>query len=282
MIRLLNTGQATLRQVDSSDLRQSPTDLDEAIWIDLLNPTQEESALVEKQLKIEMLTKEEMHEIEESSRLFESDGALYMSCWLISYDSPIPENTSVTFVMTPKHFVSIRHSDHHPVRIFCTAPKRVQFRPFRTPDEAFVELIDAVVNQLAATLRQVEQSLNTLSLEIFADKKERGGSARNSNLKDVVQRLGKRNALVGSLRESAVSFQNITPFFVSTASEWIRPELTGRLRTIERDMRSLREYDAQLSAEINFLLDSTIGLINIEQNQGMKILSVAALLLAFV
>ncbi len=282
MIRLLHPGQSTLQIVDLESLRKKPKALEEAIWVDLLSPTQEEEEFVETKLGIETLTKEEMHEIEESSRLFESNGALYMSCWLISFDAPIPENTSVTFVMTPKRFVSMRHSDHHPFRLFCTESKRVQSHPFQTADEAFVELIDGVVNQLAATLRQIEQSLNGMSMEIFADKTERGQRARNSNLKDVVQRLGKRNALVGNLRESAVSFQNITPFFLNTAADWIHPELTGRLQTIERDMLSLREYDAQLSAEISFLLDSTIGLINIEQNQSMKILSVAALLLAFV
>ena len=60
-----------------------------------------------------------------------------------------------------------------------------------------------------------------------------------------------------------------------------RPD-SRRLRTLERDINSLREYDGQLSAEINFLLDSTVGLISIDQNQTMKILSVAALILAFI
>jgi len=56
--------------------------------------------------------------------------------------------------------------------------------------------------------------------------------------------------------------------------------MAARLKTLDRDIRSLREYDAQLSAEANFLLDSTVGLISFEQNQIMKYLGIAALIIA--
>ena len=283
MIQVLGKGKTFLTQVELEEVRKDTSILDDALWVDLLHPTPDEEEFVEHYLKIEIPSKAEMHEIEESSRLFVEDDALFMSCWLLSFESPIPENTSVTFVLKPEHCLSIRYSDHHPFRLFSSPRKRVQPRKLRTTDDVFVELLDAIVGSLASTLRQVEQSLNSLSLEIFAEKEARRRPSKYSKgLKAVVQRLGKRNSLVSSLRESSLSFQNITPFFVANANSWILPEQSARLRTIERDIRSLREYDAQLSSEINFLLDSTVGLINIEQNQSMKILSVAALLLAFI
>jgi magnesium transporter len=58
--------------------------------------------------------------------------------------------------------------------------------------------------------------------------------------------------------------------------------VTARLKTVEQDIGSLRQYDAELSSEVSFLLDSTVGLINFEQNQSMKVLSVAAVLVAFI
>ena len=283
MIQVLGKGQSHLNKVELEEIRSDKEKLNDALWIDLLHPDAEEEAFVEKHLGLDIMTKDEMHEIEESSRLFvEDNGALSMSCWLLSFESIIPVNTSVTFILTPKHCVSIRYSDHHPFRLFSMPRRRVQAHRFRTPDDVFVEVLDAVVGHLASTLRQVEQSLNALSLEIFADKESGKSGDRTGGLKGVVQRLGKRNSLVSSLRESALIFQNITPFFVSNANSWILPEQTARLRTISRDIDSLRTYDAQLSAEINFLLDSTVGLISIQQNQSMKILSVAALLLAFI
>jgi magnesium transporter len=285
MIRILTPGQSTLMPIEFGDLLKNPKKLKSAIWVDMLNPTDEEELFVETQLGLEILTKEEMHEIEESSRLFETNGAIYMSCWLIAFDGEIPENKSVAFVMTKKHFVSIRHSDHHPFRVFCTASHRVKTPPLNDSAHAFVELMDTILNQVASTLRHVEQKLNTLSLRIFADEKEAKAMKKNGvgyDLKDVVQELGKCNSLVNNLRESAVSFQTITPFFLANTTDWLNADAIKRLNTLERDTRSLREYDAQLSAEMNFLLDSTVGLISIQQNQSMKVLSVAALLLAFI
>lgn len=284
MIRLLNAGQSTLTPIEFEALLKNPKVLKKAIWVDLLNPTDEEELFVETQLGLEILTKEEMHEIEESSRLFETNGAIYMSCWLIAFDDEIPGNKSVSFVMTRKHFVSIRHSDHHPFRVFSTPSHRVKSQPFHDSAHAFVEILDTILNQVASTLRHVEQKLNTLSLRVFANEtqikafKKRGD---NYDLKDVVQELGKCNSLVNNLRESAVSFQTITPFFLANSTDWLEADDIKRLNTLERDTRSLREYDAQLSAEMNFLLDSTVGLISIQQNQSMKVLSVVALLLAF-
>ena len=285
MIRLLHTGQSTLTPIKFEDLLKNPQTLEDAIWVDLLNPSDEEELFVETQLGLEVLSKEEMHEIEESSRLFETKGAIYMSCWLISFDHEIPENKSVAFVMTKKHFVSIRHSEHHPFTVFCTPSKRVKAPPFHDAAHAFVEVLDTILNQVASTLRHVEQKLNTLSLRIFADEKEVKALKKRGegyDLKDVVQELGKCNSLVNNLRESAVSFQNITPFFLANTTDWLEADDVKRLNTLERDTHSLREYDAQLSAEMNFLLDSTVGLISIQQNQSMKVLSVAALLLAFI
>ncbi|MEI6871240.1 MAG: CorA family divalent cation transporter [Verrucomicrobiota bacterium] len=285
MIRLLNAGQSTLAPIEFEELLKNPKKLDGAIWVDMLNPTDEEELFVETQLGLEILTKEEMHEIEESSRLFEVKGAICMSCWLIAFDGEIPENKSVAFVMTRKHLVSIRHSDHHPFSVFCTASKRVKSPPFHDSAHAFVEILDTILNQVASTLRHVEQKLNKLSLQIFASEQEMKASKKRGeayDLKDVVQELGKCNSLVNNLRESVVSFQNITPFFLANSTEWLEADDIKRLNTLERDTRSLREYDAQLSAEMNFLLDSTVGLISIQQNQSMKVLSVAALLLAFI
>jgi magnesium transporter len=283
MIQVLPPGENSLKPVDWGDLPSATTLLNQAIWIDLFNPSNEEEEFTESILKLNIPTREEMHEIEESSRLFEEDGALYLSCWMLSYDSAIPLNTSVSFVITPKHFISLRYSDHHAFRIFQNSRKqRIQSRKFRTPDDAFVELLEAVVGHIASTLRLIEQDLNTLSVEIFAEQKEQQRKSKSTGLKKIVQRIGKRNSLVASLRESSISISTLSPFFVTNACDWLQPDLTPRLRTLERDIRSLREYDTQLSAEINFLLDSTVGLISIEQNQAMKVLSVAAVLVAFI
>jgi magnesium transporter len=87
---------------------------------------------------------------------------------------------------------------------------------------------------------------------------------------------------VSNLRESSVSLSTIAPFFATNAEAWLAPDMHSRLTTLKRDIKSLDEYNVQLSSEIAFLLDSTVGLINFEQNQMMKWLGAAALVVAFV
>ncbi|MBV8175188.1 MAG: hypothetical protein JO151_11585 [Verrucomicrobia bacterium] len=279
MIQLLKPGGDSLQEATLEELTASKETLIEAFWIDLLKPEPAEEQFVEKLLDVNIPSSEEMQEISESSRLFQEDGVLYISCWVLCFDSPIPVNTSVTFVITKNQFVSIRYSDHHAFRIFKSAASRLQKRRFRNSHEALAELLEAIVGHIALNLRLVDQDLNALSIEIFAEQRaQRKG--KSLGLKRVVQRLGKRSSMIANLLESSVSLSSLVSYFTGHATNGLQAGVAARLKTLDRDIRSLREYDAQLSAEANFLLDSTVGLINFEQNQTMKFLGIAALIIS--
>jgi magnesium transporter len=280
VIQLLKPGGDSLQVATLEELSASTETLTEAFWIDLLKPEPAEEQFVEKLLQVNIPSSEEMQEISESSRLFQEDGVLYVSCWVLCFDSPIPINTSVTFVITKKQFVSIRYSDHHAFRIFKSAASRLQKRRFRNSNEAMAELLEAIVGHIASNLRLVEQDLNALSIEIFAEQRSQRKKGKSLGLKRVVQRLGKRSSMIANLLESSVSLSSLVSYFIRSATNGLQAEVAARLKTLDRDIRSLRDYDAQLSAEVNFLLDSTVGLINFEQNQTMKFLGVAALIVA--
>jgi magnesium transporter len=280
VIHTLKQGETSLTPLTGPALTSEA--LNEALWIDLMDSSDEEHEFVEKALDVSIPSKEEMLEIEESSRLFRDDDALFMSCWLLCYDTPIPRNASVTFIVTKDQFLSIRHTDHHAFRIFMDGKKRKHLWKFRDSGDVYAELMDSITNHIAYTLRLVEQDLNELSVEIFAEQKRQISATKKIGLKRVVKRLGKRNSLVSNLRESSVSLSTMTPFFVANGSGWITPTVSTRVATLQRDVKSLGEYITQLSAEIAFLLDSTVGLINFEQNQMMKYLGAAALLVTFI
>ncbi len=280
MIHTLKKGETSLTPLTGQDLTADA--LKEALWIDLMDSSDDEHEFIEKALDVSIPSKEEMLEIEESSRLFREDDALFMSCWLLCYDSPIPANASVTFIVTKDQFLSIRHTDHHAFRVFQDTRKHKHSRKFRDSGDVYAELMDSITNHIAYTLRLVEQDLNELSIEIFSEQKRQLSTSKQIGLKRVVKRLGKRNSLVSNLRESSVSLSTMTPFFIANGSQWMSENVTTRLATLQRDVKSLGEYNTQLSSEIAFLLDSTVGLINFEQNQMMKWLGAAALLVAFI
>ena len=281
MIQLLGPGEDSLTTFALEDIRTTKTVLTSALWIDLFQPTEEEEQFVEKTLGVDLPSREEMQEIAESSRLFEEKDVLYLSCWLPCFDSPIPVNSSVSFVIAAAQFISIRHSDHHAFRIFQKTRNRLQTRKFQTQYGAFVELLDAMAGHIASTLRLIEQDLNSLSIAIFSEQKAEQRKNR-LGLKQIVQRLGKRKSLVSNLRESSVSLSTLAPFFYGFVGAKLKPHVAAQLKTIEKDIKSLRQYDTELSDEIGFLLDSTVGLINFEQNQTMKVLSVVGLFLVLV
>ena len=282
MIQLLKPGGDCLTATTLEELQDSKEQVTEAFWIDLLNPEPAEEQFIEKTLNVNIPSRDEMHELAASSRLFDEGGTIYLSCWLLSFESPIPTNTSAAFVVMEKQFVSIRYSDHHAFRVFRNAGSRLQSRKFRHSNDALAELVETIVGHIASTLRLVEQDLNTLSAEIFGEQHSERKQLKKLGLKRMVQRLGKQNSLIACLRESSVSLASLTSYFLEHGSDFLGPGVKARLKTVEQDIGSLRQYDAELSSEVGFLLDSTVGLINFEQNQSMKVLSVAAVLVAFI
>jgi magnesium transporter len=282
VIQLLTAKESSLRvlDVDFHDEPRMKEELHDSLWVDVSHPQPHEEQTVERILGLDLPSIEDMEEIFESSRLFTEGGALYLSAWVLNFDSAIPVNSTVSFIINEKHFVTIRYSDHHAFRIFQGTRKRIAPRKFLSTSHAMVELLEALVGHVASNLRMIEQDLNSLSVQIFAEQKAQKGA--KVDLKKIVQRLGKRNSLVASLAESLVSFSTLIPFFMKNGAAWIKPELMDRLQTLVTDVESLREYANQLAAEVAFLLDSTVGLISIEQNQSMKMLSIVALLVAFI
>ncbi|MBV8576002.1 MAG: hypothetical protein JOZ58_13330 [Acetobacteraceae bacterium] len=282
MILTLAKGETHLCPLADYPEAERAKRLADSLWVDLFAATAEERALVSSTLKVELFSPEELREIEESSRIFMEEGDLNLVCWLPSFESAAPLNLPVGFIVDEDHLISMRDGDFHAFRVY-SGPRRRSFLPKVMSSSAMlVNLLDTIVGQLASTLRTIEQDLNQMSLEIFSDTKRLSQSSAFRNLKSIVQRLGRRNVLVSNLRESAITVSTLIPFTVNNSRTWMSAETTSQLKILGKDLGSLKEYNEQLASEIAFLLDSTMGLISVDQNQSMKFLGVAALVVAFV
>jgi magnesium transporter len=94
---------------------------DSAVWIDLLEPTLAEEKIVESQLGIELPTREEMKEIEASNRLYEENGALYMTITVAAkLDTDLPVSSAVTFILHRGKLITTRYVDIKPFRQFAS------------------------------------------------------------------------------------------------------------------------------------------------------------------
>lgn len=274
MVRLI-TQQGQLIDWNQEKTQPLPDNL---VFLDLLNPSRAEELEAEKWLEYQLPTREEMQEIEESSRLYSEKGALYMTAWIpVGLDTQDPDNTSISFVLAPDCLTTVRYADPHAFRVFADQVRRQCTAPV-TSDAVFLLLMELIVARVADALQNVEADLKKICNEIFTLDPHKASAAVEKDLSGVVKLLGRRSALVANLRESLLSLNRMLQFFLNSAATWMRGELAAQFRSVMRDVKSLDDYTNQQTQEMTFLLESTLGLINIQQNQIIKIFTVASVL----
>ncbi len=274
MVRLI-TQQSQL--IDWNDEKVSPFP-DNLVFLDLLNPSRNEELEAEKWLEYSLPTREEMQEIEESSRLYFENNVLYMTAWVpVGLETPDPETTAISFVLGQECLTTVRYADPHAFRSVCEQVKRQCTAPISS-DAVFLVLVELFVARIADALQNIEADLKRVSREVFNVDTKRNTAAIERDLSDVVKLLGRRSALVANLRESLLSLNRMMQFFLNNSASWMRADLAAQFRTVVRDVRSLDDYTNQQTQEMTFLLESTLGLINIQQNQIIKIFTVASVL----
>lgn len=274
MVRLL-TQQGQL--IDWNDEKTHPFP-DNLVFLDLLNPARSEELEAEKWLEYQLPTREEMQEIEESSRIYAEKGALYMTAWVpVGLDTSDPDNTSISFVIAPDCLTTVRYSNPLSFRVLVDQVRRQCTTPLSS-DAVFLLLLELIVARIADALQGVEADMKKICRDIFSHDPHKAHAGAEKDLSDVVKLLGRRSALVANLRESLLSLSRMLQFFLNNAATWMRGELAAQFRSVMRDIKSLDDYTNQQTQEMTFLLESTLGLINIQQNQIIKIFTVASVL----
>ena len=248
------------------------------VWIDLLKATTEEVVAVEKTLGIALPTREEMREIESTSRLYCEDGARFMTTPLLfSTESDSPESTEVSFVMVRRFLLTIR--DVEPQSFRQTAAMFAR-RASTTRDQVFVALIETIVDRQADFLERLSKETEELSQRIFRRLPQVKES--ESHLREAIFQLGRSGNLIARERDCIISLSRLVQYAghedFDEAGEGPASPIYPRLKPVSRDLQSLSEFAGFLSSKVNFMLDATLGLINIEQNSIVKIFSVAAVI----
>jgi magnesium transporter len=274
MLRVFEIADTCLkrRQLDLAGSLSIP---ESALWIDLYSPNSEEARKAEAFLGITLPTKDEMEEIEASSRVYVEDDGLFMTTSIVSKtETEYPESSAVTFVLARNRLLTIRYSEPMPFNTFPARAER-QHGMWNTADYLLVGLLESIVDRTADILERVGADVDALSRESF-DKPRRNVPLEHKDFQLLLARLGRQNDLIGKVRESLVGFSRILTFLAQTFEG--RPgskELRSYNKTITRDVASLSDHTNFLSNKITFLLDAILGMINLEQNRIIKILSVA-------
>jgi magnesium transporter len=250
------------------------------VWIDLLNPTPQEEGRVQSALAIEIPTREEMQEIEVSSRLYREGDALYLTApFLYGVDTGEVASTAITFVLSADTLVTVRYATPKAFGVFAARAARSAAQS-ATADGVALGLIEQVVDRLADILERVGADMDRTSQAAFkAAKSTQRASAKDAVLKDALIALGQVGEVTARASETLVGLARIMSFVAAEGSTVIRKENRGRVKTIARDLRSLSEHGTFLNDKATFLLDAVLGIINIEQTAIIKTFSVVSVAL---
>jgi magnesium transporter len=252
-------------------------DLGTAVWIDMLEPGADEEKLVETALGVDIPTREDMQEIEVSSRLYDEDGALFLTAQVLaSSEGQQPMLAPVTFVLTNGRLVTVRYHAPGSFKVFTDRATR-SLTGCGSGQATLLALLETLVERLADVLEGEARKLDALTRAIFEAHRPDGKAA---TLSVILQRIGRAEDLNGKITESLSTIQRLLGFLsVPTghaAEAAVKGIDKGRLKVLLRDVRALGETAGVQSRKILFQLDATLGVINIRQADIIKIFSVVA------
>jgi magnesium transporter len=246
------------------------------LWIDLQDPTEDERQQVTNQFKIHVPTRDELSEIESSSRLFSREGLVCVSMPLI----PPPHSEELAppplgFVLTPRILVTIRFSEIHGLEQVATLFKA---NPPHSSVEAFVAIVEAMVDFGADLLERFSKEVAAISRRSFSQyaKAPARGPKSGKTLRATLVAVGMVGEHLSEVRDTLLGLQRIASFVSETAHSWLHDDAYARLQTVIRDLQSLSDFETHLSDKVQFLLDAVLGFISNEQNEIFKVLTIAS------
>src|SRR5262252_2193774 len=247
---------------------------DRAVWIDLHSPTLAADKLVERALGIAVPTREEMQEIEVTSRLYVEGGARYMTATLMcNSDTEVPRTTAVTFILSGHRLITVRYDEPKPFAI--VGAKLARLCPASiTGETVLMDLLDAVIDRAADILERIGTDVDAISHEILESE---GSMSRGHSFKEILKSIGRRGDHTSKARESLVSIGRLLLYLAAEADtmKWAKDQRAA-IKGMQRDVQSLSDHATYLAQKISFLLDAMLGVVSLEQNNIIKIFSVAA------
>ncbi|WP_308311275.1 magnesium transporter CorA family protein [Shinella sp. CPCC 101442] len=249
-----------------------------AVWVDLHEPTREEELLIERVLGLEVPTRDELKDIEPSSRLYTDGASTYMTASLIvKAEGDLPHLTDVGFILTAGKLLTVRYAEPRSFPLFKSAMHRIP-GGCSSSTVMITRLLETIADRTAEILEIAVARADQLSLEVFGENRHLSRRPPRY-LEDRVVQVSALHRLLAKARDSLMSLSRMLTFLhalPALQSDRVSLELC---RTVQRDVQSLLEHANFVAGNITFLLDASLGLISLEQNAIIKIFSIASVVL---
>jgi magnesium transporter len=248
-----------------------------AIWIDMVEPTADEDQKVERFLGCKVPSRSDPDFAEPSESYYAENGVRYLHASVVSEAENTPDVAEVTFILTPKTFATLRYDPGDAFELFgqklCKSPPGTLH-----PDAVAVGLVNSIVDRSARALNKVGVELDSIASRAFRARGFDQG-ARSRSYTETLDALGREDEKISNLRESLVELERLVLFLMSEGRSADAPKpVREATKSALRDLQSL-EQDAGFKAQkVQFLLDATLGFINLAQNDIIKLFSVLAVI----
>lgn len=255
-------------------LREAEAIPADVVWIDLATPSRAEELAAEAFLGTDLPTREESEEIEFSSRFYTESDTVFMTATLLSgVAKGEPVNAPLTMAIGTGRIVTLRYEEFRALQQFVSLARKPGNR-CDSVEAVFNMMIEAVVDRAADVIEQIGVSVDRLNNEIFSrDQKKK----RERKLEQVITEVGLQDDLAAKIRLSLQSLERLVRYAsLALPNTFDKGANRGRLKLAGRDIQSLEAHVTFLSSKISFLLDATLGLISVEQNEVIRVLTVVA------
>lgn len=239
--------------------------LTEADWIDAHEPDDDERALLQRMLHTELPESDEVEEIEASARCFVDQAGIHVHALFLAQKEGRHNTVSVACILQKERLITIREGDLADFRLLRMRAHRGQIE-VTTPQDLLVTLMEQKVENHADTLEDLHRQLESVSYMVLENEE--------SELDEAISKLARLEDSNGKIRLCLMDTQLDISFLLCHLKA--QQEQSESLREIMRDIETLMSHTTFLFDKTNFLMNSTQGFINIEQNQIIKIFSIAA------
>ncbi|CAG9181369.1 magnesium/cobalt transporter CorA [Cupriavidus pinatubonensis] len=264
---VLQKGRLAQEQVDERNelLQHKP------IWIDVVSPDDEELAWIKEAYGVALPELEDLGDLEASARYFEGeDENIHIRTDFLLDEEEASRNVRVAFVLTRDVLFSIHDED---LPVFRLVRLRARMRPgsVRNAKDVLMDLYATDAEYSADSIEEVYERLEEASRRVLAENVTDAAAA------DVLETIAREEDLNGRIRRNVMDTRRAVSFLMR--SQLLSAEQQDEARQILRDIDSIENHTAFLFDKINFLMDATVGFININQNKIIKLFSVVSVAL---
>jgi magnesium transporter len=267
MIRIFQLPEYSQQKVSSlTEIENFDEVKKHIVWIDLQDPTQAQIKEVEEFYNISFPTRQQQEEIETSSRYLENSGIIKINSTFvnIAHHGGKLEEHEISFIVTDKILFSMRHFDS---RVLFETVKKIKQFPviFASPSKIFTAILEARTDFDADLMESVSKYVADISRKVYDNKLD----------EKIILKISECQDLTMSLRESLFDKQRVLSSLLR--NEDLMVENYNRLRIIIKDINSLIEHANFNFTRLEYLQNSFLGLLNIEQNKVIKTFTVVSL-----